>query len=145
MPKRPASLLSVKLSEGTRDIGDVLSSLPALEIIDFPESLQVLRKNSFAGDASLKTLQFKRNVQVDNEAFAGIGSLERLTFPLRSEIKNLGLQELTKLVSLSLLWPASGSYGIAPSLLSSCSFSDIVLEGDGSGLTAVGEKAFEDS
>lgn len=74
--KRPASLLSVKLSEGTRDIGNVLSGLPALEIIDFPDSLQVLRKNSFAGDASLKTLQFKRNVQVDDEAFAGVASLE---------------------------------------------------------------------
>ena len=76
MPERPASLLSVKLSEGTRDIGNVLSGLPALEVIDFPDSLQVLRKNSFSGDASLKTLQFKRNVQIDDEAFAGVASLE---------------------------------------------------------------------
>ena len=122
-----------------------MSGLPALEIIDFPDSLQVLRKNSFAGDASLKTLQFKRNVQVDDEAFAGVASLEYLAFPLRSESKNLGLQELTNLVNLSLLWPASGSYGIAPSLLSSCSFRDIVIEGDGAGLSSIGERAFEDS
>ena len=54
----------------------MLSGLPALEVIDFPDSLQVLRKNSFSGDASLKTLQFKRNVQIDDEAFAGVASLE---------------------------------------------------------------------
>lgn len=107
--------------------------------------MQVLRKNSFTGDTSLNSLQFKRNVWIDDDAFAGIYNLKTLTFPLRSTSKSLGLQSLTALESVSALHPSSGSSKIADNLLSACKFSNITFEDYGQGLTSLGKSAFENS